>query len=392
MTTTATRRNHSGMITDSEHSRRQASLASLMERLDLRAMIVCGRDDQTGSDRGRFHYVTDFESLNGQWFATFFPDSAPVIFQPAYVGRAWAEYGSRIRDIVVAVDQVSALVSLLKEREAATSRIGVVGLGDVMRVDDLRALRDLLPDADIIDTTTELDDLMAIKSDEELGYFDETAEMFRHAFDAMAAAIRPGVTERYVVSKGFQIIKEMGGTTGFIHVARSGGVPAFHPPTDDVLEKGDVIGFDLEHKGPSHYGAEVTHYYSIGPTPTEYSERLAAETSVFTAARQALRHGAEAPEVMAAMSEAAAAAGRHMTGPVGFGPVMFHGHGVGLNFFGPPFLPGNGTIKAGMVLALHPWTGPERHDSLALTALDTVIVEAEQARSLVLPARRVVEL
>src|SRR5690554_4075093 len=121
------------MITDSEHSRRQASLASLMERLDLRAMIVCGRDDQTGSDRGRFHYATDFESLNGQWFATFFPDSAPVIFQPAYVGRAWAEYGSRIRDIVVAVDQVSALVSLLKEREAATSRIGVVGLGDVMR-------------------------------------------------------------------------------------------------------------------------------------------------------------------------------------------------------------------------------------------------------------------
>ncbi len=39
-----------------------------------------------------------------------------MIFQPAYVGRAWAEYASRIRDIVVAVDQAADIASLLKER------------------------------------------------------------------------------------------------------------------------------------------------------------------------------------------------------------------------------------------------------------------------------------
>lgn len=61
-----------------------------------------------------------------------------MIFQPAYVGRAWAEYASRIRDIVVAVDQAADIASLLKERGAAAGRVGVVGLGDVMKVDDLR--------------------------------------------------------------------------------------------------------------------------------------------------------------------------------------------------------------------------------------------------------------
>lgn len=380
------------MITDAEYSRRQSGLKAIMEQLDLTTMIVCGRDDETGSDRGRFHYVTDFESLNGQWFAVFFKDTEPVLFQPAFVGRAWAEHDSRIRDIVVATDQASAIAALLKERSVASDRIGVVGLGDVMKVDDLKRLEELVPSAELVDATTEVDRLMAIKSAEEIGYLDETAEMFRAAFEAIATAIRPGVTERFVTSKAFQIIKEMGGTTGFIHVARSGGIRAFHPPTADILQKGDVIGFDLEHKGPSHYGAEVTHYFSIGPAPSEYVQKLEAEMSVFVAGREALRPGATSQSVMDAMSGAAAQTGMHMAGPVGLGPVMFHGHGVGLNFFGPPFIPGDGPIEAGMALALHPWTGPESLDALAITALDTVVIEEGQSRSLVFPTRQLVEL
>lgn len=380
------------MITDAEYSRRQSGLKAIMEQLDLTAMIVCGRDDETGSDRGRFHYVTDFESLNGQWFAVFFKDTEPVLFQPAFVGRAWAEHDSRIRDIVVATDQASEIAALLKERSVASDRIGVVGLGDVMKVDDLKRLEELVPSAELVDATPEVDRLMAIKSAEEIGYLDETAEMFRAAFEAIATAIRPGVTERFVTSKAFQIIKEMGGTTGFIHVARSGGIQAFHPPTADILQKGDVIGFDLEHKGPSHYGAEVTHYFSIGPAPSEYVQKLEAEMSVFVAGREALRPGATSQSVMDAMSAAAAQAGMHMAGPVGLGPVMFHGHGVGLNFFGPPFIPGDGPIEASMALALHPWTGPESLDALAITALDTVVIEEGQSRSLVFPTRQLVEL
>lgn len=380
------------MITDAEYSRRHSGLKAIMERLDLTTMIVCGRDDETGSNRGRFHYVTDFESLNGQWFAVFFKDSEPVLFQPAFVGRAWADYGSRIRDIVVATDQAAALVALLKERSVASDRIGVVGLGDVMKVDDLKSLEEALPGVELVDATTELDQLMAIKSAEEIGYLDETGQMFRAAFDAIAEAIRPGVTERFVTSKAFQVIKEMGGTTGFIHVARSSGIPVFHPPTDDVLQKGDVIGFDLEHKGPSHYGAEATHYFSIGPAPSEYVEKLEAEMSVFIAGRDALRPGATAQSVLDAMSNAAAQREMHMAGPVGLGPVMFHGHGVGLNFFGPPFIPGDGPIETGMALALHPWTGPERLDALAVTALDTVVIEEDRSRSLVFPTRKLVEV
>ncbi|MFG1955151.1 M24 family metallopeptidase [Micromonospora sp. NPDC048830] len=391
MTTKRTTDNVRGRVTDTEFARRHGGVKAIMERLDLTATVVCGRDDETGIDRGRFHYVTDFEALNGQWFAVLFRDSGPVIFQPAYVGRAWADYASRIRDIVVAVDQAADIASLLKERGSATGRVGVVGLGDVMKVDDLRTLERLAPAAELVDVTAELDQMMAIKSDEEIGYLEETGEMCRRAFDAIAEAIRPGVTERYVTSKAFQVIKEMGGTTGFIHVARSGGIRTFHPPTDDVLERGDVIGFDLEHKGPSHYGVEVAHYFSVGPAPAEYVRKLDAEMRVFTAAREALRPGADAGAVMDAMSAAAAKSGMRMAGPVGLGPVMFHGHGVGLNFFCPPYVPGDGPIEAGMVLALHPWTGPERGDKLAVTALDTVVVDEDVSRSLVLPARGLIE-
>src|SRR5688500_17172875 len=140
-----------GSVTESEFTRRHDGLYAIIDGFALEAIIVCGRDDETGSDRGRFHYVTDFESLNGQWFAVFFPDGDPIILQPAYVGRAWAEYGSRIRNIVVAVDQIAEVASILKERESATGRVGVVGLGDVMKVDDFHAPQKLTPAVELVD-------------------------------------------------------------------------------------------------------------------------------------------------------------------------------------------------------------------------------------------------
>jgi len=381
-----------GTVTDVELERRHAGLAAIMRRSELGAVVVCGRDDDTGSARGRFQYLTDFESLNGHWFAVFFPDSAPVLFQPAYVGRAWADVASPIGEIVVAVDQAAEIASLLLAREAGRGRVGVVGLGDVMRVDDLTTMRERLPAADLVDVTGDLDELMAVKSDEELNLLEETAEMFRRAFDAIAQAARPGVTEREVTSKAFQVMKEMGGTTGFIIVARSGGIPVFHPPTDQALARGDVIGFDLEHRGPSGYAAEASCYVSLGKAAPEYVQGLDAENAVFDAGREALRPGAEPQAVMAAMAAAAGEFGMHLAGPTGLGPVMFHGHGVGLNFFCPPYLPGEGSIQAGMTLALHPWTAPERANAFAVGALDTVVVGEQGSRSLVFPTRHLIEV
>jgi Xaa-Pro aminopeptidase len=299
---------------------------------------------------------------------------------------------SRITDVVVSVDQAADLAELLRTRDAAGGRVGVVGLGDVMRLDDLDSLRRLLPATELVDVTGEIDELMAVKSDEELDLLEETGEMFRGAFDAIAQVARPGVTEREVTSKAFQVIKEMGGTTGFIIVARSGGIPVFHPPTDDALAKGDVIGFDLEHRGPSGYAAEASCYVSLGKAAPEYVQALDAENAVFGAGRDALRPGAEPHAVMAAMAAAAAEFGTHLAGPTGLGPVMFHGHGVGLNFFCPPYLPGEGSIEAGMTLALHPWTGPERVNAFAVGALDTVVVGEQGSRSLVFPTRQLIEV
>ncbi len=75
MTTIRTTDNVRGRVTDNEFARRHAGVKAIMERLDLAAMVVCGRDDETGVNRGRFHYVTDFEALNGQWFAVLFRDA-----------------------------------------------------------------------------------------------------------------------------------------------------------------------------------------------------------------------------------------------------------------------------------------------------------------------------
>jgi Xaa-Pro aminopeptidase len=380
-----------GAVSDTELRRRRTALADVMARLELDSLVVGGHDDDTGVARGRFHYVTDFESLNGHWFAVLLADGDLVVLQPAYVGRTWADRAVRGAEVVVAVDQAREVAAMLREREA-DGRVGVVGLADVMRPADLHTVHRLLPAADLVDATDEVDRLMAVKSGEEVARLEETAAMFRAAFDALSRSARPGVTERAVASAAFQVIKELGGTTGFLLIARSGGIPVFHPPTDDVLQRGDVIGFDLEHRGPSHYALEATHYVSLGAPDARWAQALDREAEVFEAGRRALRPGARSDQVMAAMADAASAAGLELAGPTGLGPVQFHGHGIGLTFFCPPYLPGDDVIAPGMALALHPWTGPERDDVLATVALDTVVVGETSTRALVQPVRELVQL
>jgi hypothetical protein len=70
-----------------------------------------------------------------------------------------------------------------------------------------------------------------------------------------------------------------------------------------------------------------------------------------------------------------------IAGPLGWGPVLFQVHGIGLDFVEPPYVPGdNSPLEESTVLALHPRIGPEDPSKIDMTVLDNVVIGADGAR------------
>lgn len=363
------------MTSPGERQRREAALRSLMDATGAGALLIVGRAD--GSERGRIHYVSDLSVMGGISYVVLPRDGAAVLVQPAFVGRAWADTAGWIADTRSAVEPIAAVSRALVERLPATARLGIVGLGGVMPIGDFARLREELPGIETFDATAAFDAVRAVKSEEEIAALRATSALLLDAYAVLDAEIAPGRSEREVVAAVIGAVRRGGGLGGFLHVSRSGGTRALHPPTDEAIRPDDVLTFDLEYTGREHYALELTRQYSFGPPPPPVLERFLVQSRVFERVRDALRPGRSTLEIGRLVGEAYADEGYAAAGPEGWGPVQLHAHGIGLDFGEPPSIPGPpATLEADMVLALHPNLGPEDPSLPAIALADNVRVTA----------------
>jgi Xaa-Pro aminopeptidase len=194
------------------------------------------------------------------------------------------------------------------------------------------------------------------------------------------------MTERAIAAEALRIVKALGGTTGFLNMARSGGITPFHPPTEDVIESTDCVGFDLQYRGPHGYAAELTRYYSFVAPPSDLMSAFKAQQHCFDECVVAIRPGVESDVLLETMRRSYEDSGFELAGPVGWGPVHMQLHGIGLDFTEPPVVPGqNLEIEEGMVLTLHPRLGPENQRFPELTVQDNILVRDGKALSMCFP-------
>jgi Xaa-Pro aminopeptidase len=345
-----------------------------MDATGAAAYLIVGRAD--GSERGRIHYVSDLSVMGGITYVLLPRDAAPILFQPAFVGRAWAETAGWITDNRSAVDPIVVIADALGDLSLRGAQIGIVGLADVMPIRDFRWLAEHLPDAKLTDETAAFDRVRSVKSGEEIAGLQATSALLMEGYAALESVLAPGRTERDVVAEAIGAVRRGGGLGGFLHISRSGGVTALHPPTDDVIRDDDILTFDFEYTGRDHYALELTRQYSFGaPPPPAIAARFAAQSRVFERMRDVLRPGQTTAAIARLVHEAYEAEGYVAAGPEGWGPVQLHAHGIGLDFGEPPFIPGPDAVLAeNMVLALHPNIGPEDPSVPVVSVADNVLV------------------
>jgi Xaa-Pro aminopeptidase len=318
-----------------------------MEKGGYDALVICGRGDEFV--RGRIQYVSDIFQWAGWGFVVF-----PRASQPSYIGDplwglARAEAVGWITDLRLTAAPGEEVAAVLSDHGFGGGNIGLVGAADAGSWRHVASIRDALPGASFGDATDLFEAIRGVKSDEEIRGLRETSTILRIVFGALAAEIRPGVTERDVLAEAHRLCRQYGCLDGIALIGRP-PFRLFGPGSSAAIRADDIIVIDLEWGGPSGYWLELRRCFSFGEPPEDAQRFWEMRREAFAACVEVMRPGASSPEILRARDAVYA--------QYGYPPaesLRYSAHGIGLDSLEPPWVPGKDRIlEPGMVISLHP--------------------------------------
>lgn len=375
----------------SERDRRWALLEQLMadERLDA---LVLAANDYRGH-KGTLRWVGDFNLSHRYGYAIAAPGREPRLLLP--VNLAMSPLGSWPIQVDYARHMADGLTGALGAL-GSPRRIGVVGLGQVMKVDDYLALRAAFPDAEILDVSMAFERTRSVKTPEEIAGVREATEIAESCFERLLEVAGAGVTERAIGAEMAGRAIALGGDdllflTMYGTQAANGTVRGhFGAPRARELKDGDVLIFSFELTGQLGYWMEFARMVSVG-APSDLQQRMnAGVIAGMEAGAGAMQVGRAPADVQRAIVEAVA---RH-----GAKPAYWSGHGIGQDVIEEPWVGldvvqdrdevATLALQSTMVLSLHPYVIDEGEQAVGYMA-DTFVVGEQGASALSAVSREI---
>jgi len=285
--------------------------------------------------------------------------------------------GELFRSADLQADTVVGYEGVYSPVATAYTQVGVPGPAT------RRLLHTLLVGGYLRDATAMLDELAAIKTEEELGYIRRCEEVGHQGFIAARSAIAAGATEADVAAATYAALLRAGyaapgaqHVTPHVHVmagARAAlAYRAFNLTSNARLATGDTVVVQME-VGINGYWAELTRTFFVGTISGEWRRAHEACVAAQDAALRSIKDGASAREVDGAA--------RSVMTKAGFGPAFKHGlgHGFGfqaINHAAAPILhpASNAILHTGMVHNMEPAVYLDGQGGIRLN--DNVAVES----------------
>jgi Xaa-Pro aminopeptidase len=214
-------------------------------------------------------------------------------------------------------------------------------------------IREHLMGVSFVDITDEIDEIKAIKSEEEIDCIRESARIHDEAMKACFEAIRPGVREFEVAAAGRLKCRMLGSEQQFILIGSAPARKAFPYSSihamNRMLRQGDQVGILVEATDPAGY---YTHLHRIACMGSVSSELQAAFEDAKVAQKVTLdlmKPGAESEDLMRANNEFLMSRGYPKEN-------RLYAHGQGYDLVErPSFQTGERMkLRAGMNIAPHP--------------------------------------
>lgn len=237
-------------------------------------------------------------------------------------------------------------------------KIGIVGKG-TMSAAFYEHLRKGLPEVTFVDATDLVDQIKAIKSDEEMGLIKKTTALQDEAMAYAKKAIRPGRRDFEIVADMIHKVIDLGSEEQLV-LGGSGPLGRSVPMQkrhfqNRVVKEGEQFTLMIEVNGPGGMYAEIGRIFFLGKAPSELRDafEMAKETQKVTL--KLLKPGADPAEIWKANNE--------FLVKKGFPPeTRLYAHGQGYDLVERPAIRDDEPmkLKSGMNITVHPIIGTDR--------------------------------
>jgi Xaa-Pro aminopeptidase len=249
---------------------------------------------------------------------------------------------------------VATALDLITARDGLPGRIGVTG---ALPFGQYRLLAGQIPE--VVDLNPAYTRLRLVKSAEEVAALRRGAALSDAAIEAIAEALRPGVTDHEILAQAERAYVARG---GIHHIHYLGVTPMDEPavavpaqwPTGRVIGHRDIVTCEISAAAAPEYAGQVLRTFTVGSPPAAlYADLHAVAMAAFDAIAGRLYPGTSARDL--------AAAGAAVIDEAGFTGIDDLVHGFGGGYL-PPVVPAPGretsagdfTLAAGMTLVVQP--------------------------------------
>jgi len=237
-------------------------------------------------------------------------------------------------------------------------KIGIVGKG-TMSVAFYEHLSKNLPGVTFVDASDLVDQIKAIKSDEEIRLIRKTAALQDEAIEYARKAIRPGRRDFEIIAGIVHRVTDLGSEEQLV---LGGSGPLGRPVSiqkrhfqNRMVREGDQFSLLIEVNGPGGMYTEIGRIFFVGEVPSELSDAFEMAKEIQKETLRLLKPGADPKEIWKANNELLEKKGF-------FRETRAYAHGQGYDLVERPLIREDEPmgLKAGMNITVHPTVGSDR--------------------------------
>jgi Xaa-Pro dipeptidase len=283
-------------FSEAEYARRYANVRNAMRDAELSALVLYG----TVSAYHEVLYLSNFATMR-EAVLVFPIEGEPTLFVQYFNHVPNARLVASIADVRWGGPDITlAAVENVRERGLTGGRIGTVG---PITFKQYNRMRDMLPQAELVDFIPHIMQLRLVKSEEEIAFLRKGAEFSDLAISALEREARPGIHEYELAAIVEGAYLGLGGKT---HIHYMATTPMSHPTvcvpaqhqSNRLIEKGDVLITEIS-AHYAGYAGQILRPFAIGTPPTaEYLRLYEVAVEAYNRIAGVLRDGATTDEVL----------------------------------------------------------------------------------------------
>jgi len=238
-------------FTEEERERRHRAIDQILEREQLKALLLVGDTNVGHGFYGDYRYYTNNRIIFYRQVVVVFQGAEPVLFAGSEIQREAAARRSFVRDCrLIQNDFPAELLKLLKERGVNDGRIGV-NL-EMFPTVWYHSFKKELPGIEWVETHPQIMEIRNHHRQEELAIYRRGAVLGDGGYEAALKIIRPGVTE-YEIAAEIEYHARARGAEDHFTLIGSGKfslgndhtLPLPYSPSPRQIEMGDSIVMEI---------------------------------------------------------------------------------------------------------------------------------------------------